>query len=86
MVKYYILTETVYLGVKIDTNLSWHYHVNDASIKLNRANALLFKMRKYVRLKTLRFTYLTALLSGPRAAATLPPPPPPPRAAANLSS
>ena len=35
------------LGVKIDTTLSW-YHVNDLSIKLNRANALLFKMRKYV--------------------------------------
>ena len=44
-----------YLGVKIDTNLSWQDHVNDLSIKLNRANALLFKMRKYVSLKTLRF-------------------------------
>ena len=47
-------TKTVkYLGVKIDTNLSWQYHVNNLSIKLNRANALLFKMRKYVSLKTL---------------------------------
>ena len=37
-------TESVkYLGVKIDTNLSWQYHVNDLSIRLNRANALLFK-------------------------------------------
>ena len=44
-------TESVkYLGVKIDTNLSWQYHVNDLSIKLNRANALLFKMRKYVKI------------------------------------
>ena len=33
-----------YLGVKIDTNLSWQYHVNDLSIKLNRNNALLLKM------------------------------------------
>ena len=48
-------TESVkYLGVKIDTNLSWQYHVNDLSIKLNRANALLFKMRKYVSLKILK--------------------------------
>ena len=48
-------TESVkYLGVKIDTNLSWQYHVNDLSIKLNRANALLFKMRKYVSRKILR--------------------------------
>ena len=53
-------TESVkYLGVKIDTNLSWQYHVNDLSIKLNRANALLFKMRKYVNLKILRSIYFT---------------------------
>ena len=43
-----------YLGVKIKTNLSWKYHVNDLSIKLNRVNALLFKMRKYDSFKTLR--------------------------------
>ena len=40
-------TESVkYLGVKIDAKLSWQYHVNDPPIKLNRANATLFKMRK----------------------------------------
>ena len=51
-------TESVkYLGVKIDTNLSWQYHVNDLSIKLNRANALLFKMRKLVSLKILKSIY-----------------------------
>ena len=51
-------TESVkYLGVKIDTNLSWQYHVNDLSIKPNRGNALLFKMRKYVCLKILRSIY-----------------------------
>ena len=51
-------TECVkYLGAKIDTNLSWQYHVNGLSIKLNRANAFLFKMRKYVSLKILRSIY-----------------------------
>ena len=61
----------------MDTNLSWQYHVNDLSIKLNRANAPLFKMRKYVSLKILRFIYFatfdsyslicpTAVLSGLR--------------------
>ena len=63
-----------YLGVKIDTTLSWQHHVNDLSIKLNRANLLLFKMRKYVSLKILRSiyfvfltpTYPTAVLSGLR--------------------
>ena len=71
-------TESVkYLGVKIDTNLSWQYHVNDLSIKLNTANALLFKMRKYVSLKMLRSIYLvfltptypTVVLSGLRIVA-----------------
>ena len=48
-------TESIkYLGLKIGTNLSWQYHVNDLSIKLNGVNALLFKMRKYVSFKTLR--------------------------------
>ena len=51
-------TESVkHLGVKIDTKLSWQYHVNDLSVKLNRANALLFKMGKYVSYKILRSTY-----------------------------
>ena len=51
-------TESVkYLGVKIDANLSCQYHVNDLSIKLNRVNALNFKMRKYVSLKILRPIY-----------------------------
>ena len=60
-------TESVqYLGVKIDTNLSWEYHVNDLSIKLNRANAFLFKMKKYVSSKILRsicFTIFDSYLS-----------------------
>ena len=52
------LTDSVkYLGVQIDANLSWQYHVNDISIKLNRVNALLFKMRKYVSLEILRSIY-----------------------------
>ena len=51
-------TESVkYLGVKVDTNLSWQYHVNDLSFKLNRANALLFKMRKYISCKISRSIY-----------------------------
>ena len=51
-------TESVkYLGVKIDTNLSWQYHVNHLSVKLNRNNALLFKMRKYVSCKIVRSIY-----------------------------
>ena len=46
-----------YLGVKIDANLAWQHHVNGLSTKLNRANALLFKMRTNVSLKILRSIY-----------------------------
>ena len=46
-----------YLGVKIDENLNWHHHINDLAAKLNRANALLFKIRNYVNQKVLRSTY-----------------------------
>ena len=60
-------TESVkYLSVKIDTNPSCQYHVNDLSIKLNRANILLFKIRKYVILKILRsicFAFFDSYLS-----------------------
>ena len=43
------LTESIkYQSAKIGINLSWQYHVNDIFIELNRANVLLFKMRKYV--------------------------------------
>ena len=68
-----ISTEKVkYLGVKIDANLSYQCRVNYLSINLNRANVLLFKIRKYVNPKIIRSTYfaifeshyLTALLSG----------------------
>ena len=51
-------TEIVkYLGVQIDTNPSWQCYVNNLSTKLNRVNALLFKMREYVSLKILRSIY-----------------------------
>ena len=52
------------LGVKIDTNLSLQYHFNDLSIKLNRANPLLFKTRKYVSRKILRSIYFAIFDSG----------------------
>ena len=33
-----------YVGVKIDANPSWQYHANDLVIKLDRANASIFKI------------------------------------------
>ena len=46
-----------YLGVGIDKNLNWKHHVSDIAIKLNRANALLFKIRNFVNVKTLKAIY-----------------------------
>ena len=46
-----------YLSIKIYTSFTWKHHANDLSIKLNIANTLLFKMRKYVSLKILRPIY-----------------------------
>ena len=43
-----------YLGVKIDANLSWQDRVNYFLIKVNRAYALPFKVRKYVSLKIIK--------------------------------
>ena len=63
MVKDYPTESVKYLGVKIDTNLSWQYHVNDLSVKLNRANALFFKMKKYISLKILRSIYFAIFYS-----------------------
>ena len=40
-----------YLDVKIDTNFTWQHHVNDLSIKLKRANALLLKWENMSVLK-----------------------------------
>ena len=46
-----------YLGITIDRYLHWYDQVNSIAVKLNRANALLLKIRKYVNMKTLRNIY-----------------------------
>ena len=59
----YVTESVKYLVVKIDTNLSWQYLVNDFFIKFNRALALFFKTRKYFSLKIIiRSVYLTIVL------------------------
>ena len=52
-----------YLGIKIDKNLNWKQHIHDITIKLNRANALLFTIRNYGNkhiLKTIYFAIIDA--------------------------
>ena len=41
-----------HLGIRIDENLNWKHHSSDILLKVNRANALLFKIRNFVNVKT----------------------------------
>lgn len=45
------------MGIKINANLTLQHHINDVSNKLDRANALLFKVRKFVDNNILRSIY-----------------------------
>ena len=53
----YSTASVKYLGIKTDQHLTWQHHINDLSVKLNRANALLFKIRKFLDDKVLRSIY-----------------------------
>ena len=46
-----------YLGIRTDKNLNWKHHVSDIAIKLNRGNALLFKIMNFANVNTLRTIY-----------------------------
>ena len=46
-----------HLGIRTDENLNWEHHVNDIVIKLYRGNALLFKIRNFVNVNTLKTIY-----------------------------
>ena len=46
-----------YLGIKIDEILNWIIHIHDLTSKLNRANAVLAKLRHFANSETLRSTY-----------------------------
>ena len=52
----YLLNAIKYLGVRIDRFFHWHDQVNSIAVELNRADALLLKIRN-VNMKTLRNIY-----------------------------
>ena len=53
----YTAKSVKYLGIKIDENLNWHEQINNVAVKLNRANAMLSKVRHFVHKKTLKSIY-----------------------------
>ena len=46
-----------YLEVKIEEHLTWKIHIDGISAKLNKANAMLSKIRHFVDQKTLKAIY-----------------------------
>ena len=46
-----------YLGVRIDNKLNWKEHVNDITMKLIRANAILHNIRDFVNKDILKSVY-----------------------------
>ena len=53
----YFSKSAKYLGLKIDEDLNWKYQTHNITTKLNRANALLYKIRNYVNCNTLKASY-----------------------------
>ena len=53
----YPSNSVIYLGVKIDENLDWKDQTYDVVTKLNRANALLYKIINCVSVNTLKVIY-----------------------------
>ena len=52
-----------YLGIKIDENFKWKIHIHYFAFKLNRANAVLAKLRHFVNSEILRSTYFAVFHS-----------------------
>ena len=46
-----------------DNKKKWHHQINDLAVKLNRANALLFKIRNLVNQKVPRSIYFAVFYS-----------------------
>ena len=46
-----------YLGIKIHQNFNWKNRINDIAVKLNSANAPLFKKRNFVNIIILKTIY-----------------------------
>ena len=53
----YQTSSVKYLGIKIDKYLNWQDHINNIAIKLNKAKAMLHKVRQFVNQRTLISIY-----------------------------
>ena len=52
-----------YLGVRVDSTLSWKSHITELSKKLARTTGIFFKIRYYVSRETLKLLYYSLFYS-----------------------
>ena len=52
-----------FLGILLDANLSWKYHVNELSKKLSRTIGIFYKSRHFVPLEILQIFYYSLFFS-----------------------
>ena len=52
--KLYWADSVKYLKIDLDKYITWKHQINNVSIKLNKTNAMLSKIRHYVEIKTLK--------------------------------
>ena len=52
-----------YFEIIIDKNLVWRHQINNVNVKLNRANALLSKIRHFVNVLTLLNQFVMLILN-----------------------
>ena len=57
------VTETRYLGVYLDEQLNWQYHLKKLKSKITMASYILIKSRKYLYLTTLKILYYSTVQS-----------------------
>ena len=53
----YQTSSVKYLGIKIDQYLNWQDHISNISIKLNKSNAMLYRVGQFVNERTLISIY-----------------------------
>ena len=46
-----------YVDIKTDESLTWNEYINDIAIKLNRANAMIHKVREFVNTRVLKLIF-----------------------------
>ena len=56
--KLYESTKIKYLGVILDSRLTWKFHIKELNKKLSRAVGMLFKMRHYCNINTLKSQFV----------------------------